>query len=172
MISEPVVVAITTIGIDHVVDLGRDIEDIAWHKAGIFKPGASAFTVPQKDEALRIIQRRATEKEVSFRIVETDPSLLLPGRFSSRVLQLNCSLARTVVDEFLRKRSPAREVPYLSPDEIDEGIRQYYWPGRFEIIPRADENCTWFVDVAHNELSITEAAGWFGRERSSYSSFT
>ena len=37
VVSGPVVTGITSIGLDHLAQLGPTIEDIAWHKAGIFK---------------------------------------------------------------------------------------------------------------------------------------
>ena len=35
--------------------LGTTIQSIAWHKAGIFKPSAMAFTVPQPHEAMEVL---------------------------------------------------------------------------------------------------------------------
>ena len=37
--------AVTRLGIDHVAMLGRTLEEIAWHKSGIFKEGVAAFTL-------------------------------------------------------------------------------------------------------------------------------
>ncbi|EPE09578.1 folylpolyglutamate synthase [Ophiostoma piceae UAMH 11346] len=37
--------AVTRLGIDHVAMLGRSLEEIAWHKSGIFKEGVAAFTL-------------------------------------------------------------------------------------------------------------------------------
>jgi len=48
IVRNPVVTGITTIGMDHVKLLGPSIEDIAWHKAGIFKPGSLAFSTFQE----------------------------------------------------------------------------------------------------------------------------
>lgn len=43
----PVVTAITPIDEDHMHQLGPSLENVAWHKAGIFKAGAPAFSAPQ-----------------------------------------------------------------------------------------------------------------------------
>ena len=40
-VVEPSVAVITTVGIDHTETLGGSIPEIAWHKAGIIKPGAA-----------------------------------------------------------------------------------------------------------------------------------
>ncbi|CAI0655452.1 unnamed protein product [Colletotrichum noveboracense] len=52
IIDQPVAVAITTLGIDHVQTLGNTIEQIAWHKAGIMKRGCPAFTSTRDAHAL------------------------------------------------------------------------------------------------------------------------
>jgi folylpolyglutamate synthase len=43
-VIKPTVTGITTLGIDHTRMLGPSIESIAWHKAGIFKTNAPAFS--------------------------------------------------------------------------------------------------------------------------------
>ena len=48
VIKAPIVTAITSIAMDHVKLLGPTIEDIAWHKAGIFKFGSSLFDTSRK----------------------------------------------------------------------------------------------------------------------------
>ena len=55
---------ITSLGLDHTVVLGDTIESIAWHKAGILKPGCPAFTAPQVKAAQDVILKRAKEKMV------------------------------------------------------------------------------------------------------------
>lgn len=58
-------VGITSLGIDHTSLLGSTIEDIAWQKAGIMKPGSIAFTVDQQPAAvLEVLRQRASEKKV------------------------------------------------------------------------------------------------------------
>ncbi|KAF4806795.1 Folylpolyglutamate synthase [Colletotrichum siamense] len=59
IIDQPVAVAITTLGIDHVQTLGNTIEQIAWHKAGIMKRGCPAFTVGQDAAAMKQSTRDA-----------------------------------------------------------------------------------------------------------------
>ncbi len=39
IVRKPVVCGITSLGIDHTALLGNTVEEIAWHKAGIMKPG-------------------------------------------------------------------------------------------------------------------------------------
>jgi folylpolyglutamate synthase len=55
---------VTSLGLDHVKILGNTVELIAWQKAGIFKTGATAITVPQVPSALQVLYERAEEKQV------------------------------------------------------------------------------------------------------------
>jgi folylpolyglutamate synthase len=58
-------VGITSLGLDHTNVLGSTIEEIAWQKAGIMKPGSIAFTVDQQPTgALKVLKQRAAEKKV------------------------------------------------------------------------------------------------------------
>lgn len=54
---------ITNVDFDHVPQLGTTLPEIAWHKAGIIKPGKPAVTGETKAEALQIVAREAAEKE-------------------------------------------------------------------------------------------------------------
>lgn len=44
--------------------LGETMEEIAWQKGGIFKPGTPAFTSPQFPSLMQVLAERATELEV------------------------------------------------------------------------------------------------------------
>lgn len=61
----PVAVGITPISIDHTAILGAAEESIAWHKAGIMKPGSVAFTVTQSESVLGVLKERSKEREVT-----------------------------------------------------------------------------------------------------------
>lgn len=39
MIQKPVVTGITSVGLDHIAQLGPTIQNVAWHKSGISKAG-------------------------------------------------------------------------------------------------------------------------------------
>lgn len=55
-ILDSVATVVTNVGLDHVVSLGPTLEDIAWHKAGIAKPGVPMITCASGG-ALDIIAR-------------------------------------------------------------------------------------------------------------------
>jgi dihydrofolate synthase/folylpolyglutamate synthase len=61
LIARPRVTAISPISVDHVQFLGASIEEIAFEKAGILKPGVPAVIGPQPAAALAVIEARAAE---------------------------------------------------------------------------------------------------------------
>ncbi|XLR11132.1 hypothetical protein HN51_047853, partial [Arachis hypogaea] len=60
-IQEPIVCGITSLEYDHMEILGNTLGEIAGEKAGIFKDQISAFTVPQPDEAMRVLEEKASQ---------------------------------------------------------------------------------------------------------------
>lgn len=161
MVEKPVVTCVTTLGLDHVQQLGSSLESIAWHKAGIFKPGARAIAAPAVPEAATMLRNRAAEKGERLEIVADDPDLPEGAMvLKPDVLRTNCSVAVSAARAFIQETSKVREKgSELSDEDIIEGIKQWSWPGRFQI-EREGEN-TWYLDGAHNDISLTKAAEWF-----------
>ncbi len=61
LIARPRLTAISPVSVDHVHFLGGTLEEIAFEKAGILKPGVPAAIGPQAPEARAVIERRAGE---------------------------------------------------------------------------------------------------------------
>ena len=61
VVARPRLTVITPVSIDHVQYLGTTIEEIAFEKAGILKPGVRAVIGPQPAAALGVIEARARE---------------------------------------------------------------------------------------------------------------
>ncbi|KAM7447198.1 hypothetical protein ABFA07_004627 [Porites harrisoni] len=106
VIRKPVACGVTSLGMDHVKMLGGTLESIAWQKAGIFKPGVPAFTVPQPDNAMAVIADRAREIQIPLHVV---PSLEhYPGDMPELGLEgehqyLNASLALQLCTTWLNR---------------------------------------------------------------------
>lgn len=76
VIGTPLVSVIGSIGIDHTQYLGETIEEIAFQKCGIIKPGGVTVSYPGQDEkALAVIMERCAEEE---------NKLLIPGNVEVR----------------------------------------------------------------------------------------
>jgi folylpolyglutamate synthase len=173
VIEAPTITGITALGIDHVKLLGETLPEIAWHKAGIFKKGAVALTVPQPRPAMEVLEKRAEEKGVQLTVVETHPDILngtvkigLAGDYQKS----NASLALVMASQHLRKLG-CLDVPDLiknphsaiSP-EFQDGLKNISWPGRSDIRKDGRSNTTWFIDGAHTVESIQLSTIWFADE--------
>lgn len=157
VIRKPVVTGITSLGMDHVAQLGPTVEDIAWHKSGIFKPGAPAFSVVQEEGPADVLRKRATERNTDLTFVSSSNTLPVNKRvLSAPVQQLNCSLALQLSSRFLQLKDPKY---VLDNEDIAKGVDGFSWPGRFEVIDKGDSQ--WFLDGAHNPLSLEQVAKWF-----------
>ncbi len=68
----PKVSVITSLSYDHMAVLGDTLAKIAGEKAGIIKPGVPVVSAPQKDEALEVLRRVATNNNSSFTLIGRD----------------------------------------------------------------------------------------------------
>jgi dihydrofolate synthase/folylpolyglutamate synthase len=165
-VARPIVCIITPISLDHTQILGNSLEEIAWEKAGIIKPGCWVVLSPQPQEAASVITDICGEKEakvvqigkdVTWHKISGDlhhQSLVIEGRISKyqvRILllgdfQLENTAAAVAVLEILASGGFA-----ISTADIVQGLAKVKWPGRFHIL---QQNPTVLVDGAHNVASI------------------
>ncbi|KAK2771162.1 Folylpolyglutamate synthetase [Emmonsiellopsis sp. PD_33] len=182
IIDKPVVTGITSLGIDHQSMLGDTIEEIAWHKAGIMKPGTKAFTAPQLEPAMEVLRKRAAEKGADLSVATGHPELTagtptairlgLSGEFQYR----NANLAASVAASFLRARGvPDTDIPNddddLSssplPQKFKKGLESTKLGGRCE--KRVEKNIAWHIDGGHTLDSIEATGRWFASQSQSQS---
>ncbi|KAK5700949.1 hypothetical protein LTR97_005467 [Elasticomyces elasticus] len=164
VIERPVVTAVTTLGMDHISTLGPTIENIAWHKAGIFKSGAAALSTTQDGGSTveRVLNERAAARGEAVRFVGNDDRLSAGMRqLEPAVQRQNASLALAAAEALLDDRGAGE----LDPSDIRSGVEQWSWPGRFQIVRDIrNEHCTWYLDAAHNDMSVVIAARWFATQ--------
>jgi dihydrofolate synthase/folylpolyglutamate synthase len=168
----PEVAVITQIDFDHENYLGHSIEEIAWEKAGIIKPGARVVSAAEHLIARVVLRRRVAhqsaflvEIENAFRIedvtsrngcfaftaIATDSNsriqvdLPLPGRF-----QIRNALTAIAASQMLAERGAP-----LDDDVIARGLASTRWPGRLERIGDRPEI---YLDGAHNPAAAREIA--------------
>lgn len=170
ILVKPCVTGITSLGIDHEGMLGNTLESIAWHKAGIFKEDVPAYSVPQPENAEKVLRERANERKASLHFVPTHPALEgdsiklgLQGAFQ----KTNASLAVAVSAQHLQ-RLGYNSIPdpldpnHALPDEFVTGLEAARLGGRCEIRPDHQlDGLTWYIDGAHTLTSIEVAAQWF-----------
>ncbi|KAG9249071.1 Mur ligase [Calycina marina] len=156
------VTAITKLGIDHVGMLGDTIEQIAWHKAGIFKPKVPAISVEQVPEAQGVLDKRAEERGTSVRyfnpcITLHNIQLGLEGEFQKD----NAILAVAAANSHLRQlsvlanTSPGRD----SMTVFRRSLETVELLGRCQV--RIEDNIEWHIDGAHTADSIKATGLWF-----------
>ena len=73
-VVEPVASVITNIGRDHIESLGPSLADVAWHKAGIIKPGAVALTGEPSADLLPILRDESSSAGVELIVVPPNAS--------------------------------------------------------------------------------------------------
>nr|XP_006825296.1 PREDICTED: folylpolyglutamate synthase, mitochondrial-like [Saccoglossus kowalevskii] len=183
LVRRPTVTGINLVDFDHTQILGNTLDKIAWHKAGICKPGRPAFTVPQSKEATDTIIARAKELHAPLQIVpelgdydwqEQAIELGIQGEHQHRNASLAIQLCRTWIEEHeanILGRKTDFEIVHTDivdtltapafklPDTFKNGLRNCFWPARSQIIKR--ENVTYYMDGAHTQLSTRSCIKWF-----------
>jgi len=167
------VVGISSLGLDHVSLLGNTVEEIAVHKAGIMKPGAPTFTVPDQPGAtLQLLNQTALATKCPLYTVplleeyQWNQYKMTLG-LSGQVQLKNASLALALSHAFLHPSSykqtyfPVMASPFqiLRADAL--GLALAKWPGRSQILRR--KGTSYFVDGAHTPESIEACIEWFER---------
>jgi dihydrofolate synthase/folylpolyglutamate synthase len=168
----PLVAIITSISLDHTQMLGETVEQIAFEKAGIIKPGVPLVSGVTEPGPRAVIERVAAERGASLAQLENDFRYVpvFPGkRLEQRGERLRRAVVRTSAYEWaiivglpgshqLRNASLVVATVErldsagfrISDADVREGIRSVNWPARFEFIgtnPRS------ILDCAHNVAS-------------------
>ncbi|TLD12460.1 uncharacterized protein PgNI_04358 [Pyricularia grisea] len=165
VVERPLATAITTLGIDHVHALGGTIGEIAWHKAGIIKPGSANYTVRHEAflEAEDVLKERAAEKGAGLEFLEIDPRLDAVKVHPDKEFQRkNATLGVALAEAALAKLDPAFTVQESLPQEFVEGLEKVVWRGRCEV--KEEDDVRWHIDGAHTLDSLRVAGGWFADE--------
>lgn len=167
IIPRPAVTGISALGIDHTFHLGKTIESIAWHKAGIFKDKTPAYTIQQPWPAMAVLSNRADKVRTrGFICVDEEPLLknvkLTPdATFQKQNAALAIALSRRVLgsltDTWASIRAEMRQ-PDL-PERFKKGLESVVSRGRCET--RVHGDVTWYLDGAHTADSIVIASKWF-----------
>lgn len=155
--DRPIACGFSRIGLDHADLLGNSIEAIAWHKSGLMKEGASAFSVIQDHSPRNILQSEAEKLGSTLKFVDVYESLPCHANVRQFAQQQNASLAIELARAYLLSKQD-----HLFTSDIEWGIKRCRWPGRFQHI--RTKHIDWFLDSAHNELSLPVAVSWFKSE--------
>jgi len=174
VIENPLVCAITSVGLDHVQILGGTLERIAAEKGGIIKPSCDCVCGALELGPRRVLRDIAAAQHAQIRFVEEGEifrangydwetgALTLSGPggglwplglIGSRQAQ-NAAVAFACI-EVLSKRGLVCE-----PAAIRRAFSQVRWPARFQIIARANGGRV-ILDGAHNPQAARAFADTF-----------
>lgn len=141
----PAVTAIARIGLDHTQLLGDTVEQIAFEKAGIFKPGVPAVVhAHQPPGALETLRAEAARRGAPLTVAPAswDGPIALRGPHQRG----NAALAAAALRALAGAGVPVTE------EAIARGIARARWPGRLEEVGGV------LLDGAHNPDGATALA--------------
>ncbi|KAK1923947.1 putative tetrahydrofolylpolyglutamate synthase [Papiliotrema laurentii] len=155
IVPKPVTTGISSLGLDHQAVLGNTIEEIARNKAGIYKSGVPALSVPQ-DQAGDVLESVARANGASeFTVVPIlPPSIELGIRGDHQ--RINASLAIGLAKSFLATRG--QTFTDLLPESFKQPLRETKWPGRCQKAQQGQ--ITWLLDGAHTTESLRSCGEW------------
>ena len=176
-VVEPAISVIADIALDHQKYLGNTIAEIAREKAGIIRANGIVVTLPQHPQANDVIGHAILEKNargvtgVPY-VPPVSPGAAtylagcatpIPGR---NRYPLSVMGEEIDVDSPLAGRHQLRNVALaiataeelanfgfkVTAKQIERGIRETHWPGRFQVLPpsAATHGREMVLDVAHN----------------------
>lgn len=163
-VVRPFLSVITPIGFDHMEYLGYTIASIAAEKGGIIKPGVPVVVGARDPDARTTLLSIAAQRQSAVRLAgrDFDFASRTPGhRLDYRGLGLRlddveiglagpfqCENAAVALAALEAMRSQGWSI---SEEAIRLGMRDLYWPGRFDIVWKRP---LVIMDCAHNELSV------------------
>jgi dihydrofolate synthase/folylpolyglutamate synthase len=131
-IVDPLVAVITSLSYDHMAVLGDTLSQIAFEKAGIIKPGRPVVSSPQKDEALKVVERIAQERGSHLTIVGKDTLFAANAHsLSGQSLFVWPASEQAMVDEFIESGGqsewePQRlTIPLLGYHQVENAATAY-----------------------------------------------
>ncbi|KAF1895180.1 hypothetical protein Lal_00022679 [Lupinus albus] len=182
VVQEPIVCGITSLGYDHMEILGNTLGEIAGEKAGIFKHRIPAFTVPQPDEAMHVLEEKASQLNVSP-FFHAPVLLPLEAPLDVKLLNglrlglegehqyLNAGLAVALCSTWLKKtghlEDTCLEQIHTLPQQFIKGLATASMQGRAQIVTDQQTNketsneLVFYLDGAHSPESMEACARWF-----------
>ena len=176
-VVDPLISVIADISLDHQKYLGNTIGEIAREKAGIIRENGLVVTLPQHPEANDVIGHAILDGHATgVSAVKYTPPVspgaaeFLAGRIvpvpGRNRYPLSVMGEEILVDSPLMGRHQLRNIALaiataeelakfgfkVTPRQIERGIRETHWPGRFQVLTAspATHQREMVLDVAHN----------------------
>ena len=140
VIERPLLSVITPVDYDHAEFLGTDLAMIASEKAGVLKAGAPAVIGRQREEAMKAIERRATDVRARLTVLGVDfDAWAERGGLAFQTADLFMDLPAPAlagahqIDNAAVAVAAALELD-LPEAAIAEGLKDVRWPARLQRI--------------------------------------
>ena len=171
----PAVGAITTIGYDHQQHLGDTLEEIAFEKAGIIKPGVPTVMGALPSVAADVVRRVAAERHAP--LIEASQEATVTSEMSDGAARVTIRTATDVYGPLVLGLRGAHQVSNalvavrvletartsaaipLSRAAIEAGLTSPDWPARLELFALSDGQRV-LKDAAHNIDGATALADY------------
>jgi dihydrofolate synthase/folylpolyglutamate synthase len=164
---QPLACGITRIGLDHMLELGETITQIAWEKAGIIKPGVSVVSAPQLPEVAEVLEAACLERGaqlltvgahgphvIGSRVEKADRQVFTIEGLDRVYRDLTCPLLGEHQTENAAVaiglvELASRQGIEVGEDAVRRGVESVRWAGRFQIVSRRP---TIVLDGAHDDV--------------------
>jgi dihydrofolate synthase/folylpolyglutamate synthase len=165
VITMPEVAVIMNIGLDHTGILGSTVEQIAFEKAGIIKPGCDCVLYRQPENVMKVIRDICAERgahlhtadfsgiEREFDSIDGQVFTYKGNAYAIPLLgdnQLRNAAVVIETVEVLRGRGWS-----IDQSDLEHGLYAVSWPARFEII---SDDPFFVVDGGHNPQCAASVA--------------
>lgn len=144
-VVSPVVVALTSVALDHQNWLGDDLPSIAAEKVAVFAPGVPVVSAVQHASVTAVVAAAAASVGAPLQVVQ--PLARAPRGLPGPFQRHNAAVALAVLQTL---------EPSMTPDALDD----VHWPGRVEFRPWGPGALT--LDVAHNPAACDALARALG----------
>jgi len=158
----PEVAIITKIGFDHMAVLGNTLEEIAWEKAGIIKPGSSIVIHEQERVVEQVLRQELDKVRTSIIYMapneEFDFIKSIPMKMKGGYQIENAATASWAARILFRNWNKKGKLNLTKEEEeayIRKGISETFWKGRMEIV---NEQPFFMIDGAHNSHGVNALA--------------
>ncbi|MBO93735.1 MAG: bifunctional folylpolyglutamate synthase/dihydrofolate synthase [Opitutales bacterium] len=145
-VVDPILSVITSVGLDHVAQLGSDLASIAWEKAGIVKPTVPIVVGRMPLEAQAVIRQVAEERQAEIHEVEAvfpEAPLDLPETNLKGTFQRWNAGSALVATQVLGARFE------LADSLVREALLEVDWAGRWQRLQMNGRIL--ILDATHNE---------------------
>ena len=166
VISDKICSVLTPISMDHMTFLGKSIKSITREKVGIFKRNRPAIISPQTKEALEVIEKEVSQKNIELFKYGSDWEIIKKSRekFLMRIFEEEFEVPKPKLfgEHQIYNAGLAITVSKILKDfsfdnkKIYDGVHETFWPARMQQIDNGKlkeivgKNYELWLDGGHN----------------------